>query len=183
MKRRKALMLTAGIMGSTIIGSDIFLSGCAREVKNNELFSETDIALLDEVGETILPKTDRSPGAKSAKVGLFMKVIVTDCYDEEEQAIFKSGISVLNKMGQDRYSSTFIKLTKKQKHDLLVELDKEAKAVAEKEPSHFFSMIKQLTIWGFFTSKPGATEALRYNPVPGKFKGCIPYIKGDKAWA
>jgi hypothetical protein len=40
-----------------------------------------------------------------------------------------------------------------------------------------------LTLLGFFTSKPGATEALRYVPVPGKYEGCIPYSKGEKAWA
>jgi hypothetical protein len=43
--------------------------------------------------------------------------------------------------------------------------------------------MKQLTLLGYFTSEPGATKALRYNPVPGKFEGCIPYKKGDKAWA
>jgi len=26
------------------------------------------------------------------------------------------------------------------------------------------------------------TEALRYNPVPGHYEGCIDYKKGDKAY-
>ena len=30
---------------------------------------------------------------------------------------------------------------------------------------------------------PGATQALRYVAVPGKYEGCIPYKKGDRAWA
>jgi hypothetical protein len=44
-------------------------------------------------------------------------------------------------------------------------------------------MMKQLTLFGYFTSKEGATQALRYKAVPGKYEGCIDYKKGDKAWA
>jgi hypothetical protein len=44
-------------------------------------------------------------------------------------------------------------------------------------------MLKELTLLGFFTSKPGATQALRYIAVPGKYDGNLPYKKGDKAWA
>jgi hypothetical protein len=40
-----------------------------------------------------------------------------------------------------------------------------------------------LTLSGLFTSKIGATEVLRYVAVPGKFEGCVPYTKGEKAWA
>jgi hypothetical protein len=35
----------------------------------------------------------------------------------------------------------------------------------------------------FFTSKPGATQALRHIPVPGKYDGNYPYKIGDRAWA
>jgi hypothetical protein len=41
-------------------------------------------------------------------------------------------------------------------------------------------MMKQLTLLGFFTSEPGATKAVRYIPVPGRYDGCVPYKKGDK---
>jgi len=183
MDRRKALLLTAGFVGSTIIGSDFFLSGCTPKVKNKMLFTDSDITFLDEVGEVILPETSRSPGAKAVKIGQFMVTIVTDCYDENEQLIFKNGIEELQRMSNNTYSGNFLELDQKQRHDLLVLLDLETKSIAENEPPHFFSMMKQLTIWGFFTSEPGATKALRYNPIPGEFKGCIPYIKGDKAWA
>ena len=183
MDRRKALLLTTSIMGSTLIGADFFLSGCTREVKDKKLFSDAETSFLDEVGETILPETDSSPGAKAAKIGAFMVTIVTECYDQKEQTIFKEGIDNLEQMALTNYSKGFLELDSNQKQDLLVLLDNEAKAIPEEGPTHFFSMMKQLTIWGFFTSEPGATKALRYLPIPGSFKGCIPYNKGDKAWA
>jgi hypothetical protein len=80
-----------------------------------------------------------------------------------------------------------MKLTAEQKTQLLTELDKESKEYnktkQKSDPNHYFSMYKQLTVWGYFTSKDGATKALRYVQVPGKYEGCIDYKKGDKAWA
>ncbi|HLT51862.1 MAG TPA: gluconate 2-dehydrogenase subunit 3 family protein [Arenibacter sp.] len=183
MERRKALALTASILGGTIIGSEFFLLGCSGNANNRAMFSESDVAFLDEVGETILPRTERSPGAKAAKIGMFMKMIVTDCYDQKEQKTFISGIKELNTLAKERYSKGFMEMEKDQKQQLLVHLDKESKTLPEDGATHFFQMMKQLTIWGYFTSEPGATKALRYNPVPGKFVGCIPYVNGDKAWA
>ncbi|MGB5434801.1 MAG: gluconate 2-dehydrogenase subunit 3 family protein [Maribacter sp.] len=183
MDRRKALLLTTSILGSTMIGADFFLSGCTRKITNKALFSDADMLFLDEVGETILPETDRSPGAKAAKIGAFMVTIVTDCYDQKEQTIFKEGIDTIGKMAHTAYSKSFLKLDPDHRQDLLVRLDNQARTIPEGEPPHYFTMLKQLTIWGYFTSEPGATKALRYLPIPGSFKGCVPYNKGDKAWA
>jgi glucoside 3-dehydrogenase (cytochrome c) hitch-hiker subunit len=190
MNRRDALSRVALILGGTIIGADAFLSGCKNTSTPKtigEAFTPDNIAFLDEVGETILPTTASSPGAKEAKIGAFMQTIVTDCYEDADQKIFIAGIGQLNDASKKKYSSAFMDLTAAQKHDLLVDLDKEAKDYNAKkkptDPNHYFSMVKQLTIWGYFTSEPGATKALRYVAVPGRYDGCIPYKKGDKAWA
>lgn len=213
MDRREALSRVALIMGGTIIGAEAFLSGCKNPSPKEGLFSTDDVALLDEVGDTILPTTAASPGAKAAQIGAFMKVIVTDCYTPEDQKIFTDGITKLQDAAQKKYSKSFMEMTPEQKTEFLIALDKEAKDRAkeiaandskltpeqrherklqqdlgtykrppENDP-HYFSLIKQLTLWGFFTSKPGATQALRYVAVPGSYQGCIPYKKGDKAWA
>ena len=50
-------------------------------------------------------------------------------------------------------------------------------------PDHYFRMMKDLTLLGYFTSEVGATKALRYIETPGHYDSCIPYKKGDKAWA
>jgi glucoside 3-dehydrogenase (cytochrome c) hitch-hiker subunit len=189
MNRREALSSVALLLGGTIIGADIFLSGCktGRKISDVLDFSPENIAFLDEVGETILPTTTSSPGAKAAKIGEFMKAIVTDCYEEKDQKIFAEGFGKLDAASNTKFSKYFMDLTPEQKHDLLVDLDKEAKDYQKskkpEDPNHYFTQIKQLTLWGYFTSEPGATKALRYVAVPGRYEGCIPYKKGDKAWA
>lgn len=183
MKRREALKLTSSLIGTAIIGSELFLLGCTNKNESKKLFSDSDINLLDEVGEVILPRTQLSPGAKDAQIGSFMVSIVTDCYDEKEQNIFRKGIKELDRLSKERYKKEFLELDDKQKFDLIVILDKDTRDLTDDKALHFFPMMKQLTIWGYFTSELGATKALRYNQIPGNFVGCIPYKKGEKAWS
>ncbi len=182
MKRRKALAITATIIGGSIVGSEVFLSGCTTSEKPLDLFSGDEIRLLDEIGETILPESDRSPGAKAAQIGEFMKTIVMDCYDENETRIFKTGLKEVISASLEKYSRGFMELSAEKRLDLLTEFDRIASNKEGRAPVHFFTMMKQLTIWGYFTSEPGATKALRYNPIPGRYEGCIDYKLGDKAW-
>lgn len=116
-----------------------------------------------------------------------MRVIVTDCYSDAEHKIFVDGMATLKALSQKKYDKDFIKLSGEEQNTLLSDVNKEAKAYAstkrEADPEHYFTLIKQLTTWGYFTSEPGATKALNYLPVPGRFEGCVPYTEGEKAWA
>jgi hypothetical protein len=188
MNRRDALNRVALLVGGTVIGAEFFLSGCKAEDKYGASvdFTPQDIAYLDEIAETIIPKTD-TPGAKDARVGAFMSVMVKDTYNEKQQKAFLDGMTSLNKASDKKFSSGFMAITPEQRKQLLIDLDKEAKEFEKTkkdgEPPHYFTLLKQLTLLGYFTSEPGATQALNYIQVPGKFEGCIPYKKGDKAYA
>jgi hypothetical protein len=191
MNRRDAIARVSLLLGGTILGAEVFLSGCTNppEQKLGGMganFSNTDIAFLDEVAETILPKTD-TPGAKDAKVGDFMARIVKDCYTQADQQVFVDGLQKLDDASKKKNGKSFPDATPEQRHDLLVDLDKESKEYGKNkkkdDPQHYFRMMKELTLWGYFTSEPGATKALRYVAVPGKYEGCIDYKKGEKAWA
>lgn len=187
MNRREAISSVTLLLGGTLLGAEAFLSGCKNPAADASLsFSATDISFLNEVAETILPATS-TPGAKEAKVGDFMTVIVKDCYEAKDQTIFKEGMNKLQEACKKACGKSFMEATPEQRHDLLVALDKEQKEYQSKkkpeDPNHYFRMMKELTLWGYFTSEIGATKALRYVAVPGKYEGCIPYKKGDKAWA
>lgn len=181
MNRREALTRTAALMGTAIIGGQAFLSACRQRTTTIDRFDETVVELLNDIGETILPETSSSPGARAADIGQFMKVIVTDCYSPEEQAIFFKGINTIQQTAQEKYSDAFSKLTAQQKIDLMLSFDQEARQTTTGDNEHFFTMLNQLTVWGFFSSEPGAAQALRYVPVPGRYEGCVPYKEGDGA--
>jgi hypothetical protein len=54
---------------------------------------------------------------------------------------------------------------------------------ASPQPAHYFRMMKELALLGFFTSKIGCTQALRYVEAPGRYDPCLPYSPGESAWA
>lgn len=58
-----------------------------------------------------------------------------------------------------------------------------ATAIVQDPPSHYFRMMKELTLLGYFTSEIGCTQALRYVESPGRYDPCVPYKAGEKAWA
>jgi hypothetical protein len=209
MERREAVKYISILLGGTLVGADAFLTGCKSPGAKPGEWSTDDVAYLNEIGETILPKTS-TPGAKEANVGQFMTVMVNDCYDDGDQKAFREGMTKLNDESKKKYSKAFMDLAPQQRTEFLIGLDKEAKEyqkkvsdfngkenqkekdeiakgnltyVKQKMSPHYFSLMKQLTLLGYFTSEPGATKALRYTPVPGRYDGCIPYKKGDKAFA
>lgn len=194
MNRREAVQYISLLLGGTIVGGNAFLTGCKSNTGTQYKFTTDDVAYLDEIANTILPDTASSPGAKAAKVGQFMTVMVNDCYEDKDQKIFHEGMTKLNDFSKKNYDKDFMSTNDQQKHDLLVKLDAEQKQYAKDHknttgdktkdaPAHYFTMMKQLTLLGYFTSEIGATKALRYIETPGKYEGCIPYKKGDKAWA
>jgi hypothetical protein len=189
MNRREALSAVTFLLGGTVIGAEVFLSGCSNAADKSSArdWSDEDVELLNDIGETILPATAKSPGARDAKVGEFMKTIVTDCYTPEEQKIFQDGLIVLNEESDKLFEKKFIELDTKQKHEFLLSLENEAanyasSNAADKPKVHYYAMIKQLDVWGFLSSEAGATKALRHVAIPGKYEGCIPLPPGEKAW-
>ncbi|MEX0771610.1 MAG: gluconate 2-dehydrogenase subunit 3 family protein [Balneolales bacterium] len=185
MNRRKLLKLVTMATGSALVGGNLVLNGCARGgLPENLGFSEQDLALLNEIAEIIIPRTD-TPGAKDAEVGKFMAATVNDCYYQDDQDTFHEGLAKINEISREHFNTNFINAKQDHRIGLLAELEIEAREYEKPEggTEHYFTMMKQLTLMGYFTSQAGATESLRHNPVPGRYDGCHPYEEGDPAWA
>lgn len=186
MNRREALGAVSWILGGALVSADLLVSCTAKPTKVNDLFDQDQVAFLNEVGETILPATS-TPGAKAADVGGLMAVMVQDCYTKQDQDVFINGIAQIDEASKETFDKKFLKLDKQQRTELLTALDEEQKKYqaekAPEAPNHYFRMMKELTLFGFFTSEVGATQALRYVETPGRYDGCMPYKKGDRAWA
>ena len=182
MNRREAITTASVIFGGAIIGAEAFLSGCSTKPTSEvgEFLNSNQLLLLDEIGETIIPATVNSPGAKEAKIGEFMKVIVRDCYSPEEREIFLAGLDKIEILANEKFDKNFMNLSTQEKHDLLLNLEMKSKQNGDEK--HYYSMFKQLTIWGFVSSEPGATKVFRHVDVPGRYDACIPLEKGGKAW-
>ena len=189
MNRREAISAVSMLLGGTVVGTTLFLEGCVPTEKKvtGIPFDEDTINLLNEIADSILPTTPSSPGAKAANVAKFMNTMVRDCYETSNQQIFFDGISMLQDACKTKFNTAFMDCSAEQRTELLIGIDNEQKAYTaskkKEDPAHYFRMMKELTILGYFTSEIGATQALRYVAVPGRYEGCVPYTKGEKAWA
>ena len=163
-------------------------------------FTAADVALLDEIAETILPETS-TPGAKAAKTGAFMALMVTDGYDERDAQVFRDGMRQLDEACRQAHGVAFMQASPAQRLALLEALDREQKTVMEDRapkrrvaraggrgrratsPRTTSGMMKELALLGYFTSEIGYTRAMRYIESPGRFDPSAPHAPGDKSWA
>lgn len=187
MNRREALARLMAITGTVAIGAELFLTGCraSEASKRTVPLTAAEAALLDEIGETIIPETD-TPGAKAAGVGPFMAATAKDCYDDASYASFRGGLAKIDDASRKRNGKSFVESSPSERTALLNELDREQRAYTREKAAadgpHYFRLMKELTLIGFFTSEIGTTKALRYVETPGHFDGNLPYRKGDRAF-
>jgi hypothetical protein len=181
--RREAVIHLATLMGATVVGPRLLAATFAMNQAHG--FSAAEIALLDEVGETIIPATD-IPGAKAVGIGGFLAMMIDDCYTPAEQQQIKAGIHQLDVTYTQRFGGDFVTGAAANRTALLNDLDREQRThhqdLAPGAEPHYFRVIKELTILGYFSSEIGATQALRYAEVPGGYDGNAPYQRGDRAW-
>ena len=204
MQRRELLKMIALATGSAMVGTNVMaytLMAPATKVADST-FSSADVAALTAISETILPRTE-TPGATDANIVPVMIAIASDCYSPAELALFKTGLADIDARSKATSSinhgtaaTTFVALAPEQQFALLSELDQQAlkfnsgdakvRAAYKQQFNsdiHYFTLLKQLTLYCFFTSEVGATQVLRHIQVPGRYDGNFPYKKGDRAWA
>lgn len=234
--RREAIRRVSALLGGVaFVGGTSLLTACEKASAPVQgtpgKFTAEDIAFLDEIAETILPAT-KTPGAKAAKTGAFMALMVTDSYSASEQRIFRDGMTKVDEASKKANNSSFMAATPAQRTAVLTALDLEQKAhmdareaadrrkkglapvsggpatstgdahlpdqrkenatggesggaaaITADTPSHYFRMMKELALLGYFTSEIGYTKAMRYVEAPGRFDPCLPYTPGEPAWA
>ena len=192
MDRREALRKTALLMGAAVSATALagIMQGCKATPELTyvpSFFTEEQARIVSELAQTIIPKTD-TPGAKEAGVPGFIDQILKECYKKEDQEKFITGLTEFEAAAKAAHGDSFIYLSP-EKQLAFVKAQNEAAVNAVKadpsQPRPFILSAKELTLLGFFTSEPGATQVLQYEAVPGSYKGCIPLSEAGngKTWA
>ena len=177
MNRKDALLHMSLLLGGSIMGAQALLSACSSSTSSFQL-NDGELALINELAETILPATQSSGGAKEANVAMFIQAFIQYYYPEEQQIVLKNGLGALQTKAQQDYQQSFIDLAIAQKEALLWDLEKEAAATKDEE--HYYRVFKELSIWAYFTSEAIVLKAFEYRPAPGAYVPDKPYTPGDK---
>lgn len=160
------------IMGATALAGGAFLSLGA--FGQPPTMNKHEFELLTEIVDMIIPATD-TPGAKAAGVPLYIDMMLNDWMPPSERQRFLMG---LNDVDRGSPSGDFLYCTPDKRAAILRKIDD-----PDREGYNFFHQLKELTLRGYYTSEPGATEELRYEVIPGPYRGCISFEEIGRTWA
>lgn len=193
MDRREALKQLALLSGGALSLSTVagIMGGCTADSGNGSSFSPQTLSdeqntLVTELSERIIPATD-TPGAKAAKVNEYIDHMLTNWNTDQEKEHFLDGLDKVDELGNNRFNGNFVDIGESDQIALLNELEQQAmenpSPVPDSDLKPFFSMMKEYTVVGYYTSEIGASQELISNIVPGTYNACMPYSEVGRAWS
>ena len=173
MDRRTALQCLPVVFSVT--ASPGQLLEIARRVNGTVYFpASTHEHLIVALVDRILPATS-TPSASEAGVPAFIRIILADLVSPEDRDKFNTML--------DQFSTSCLEAHGKHFQDLSANVqDMHLKGLLQ-ERDEFCMQLKQMTIVAYFTSRQGMTEALDYNPIPGKYDPCVEVTPDTKTEA
>jgi len=148
--------------------------------------------IIAAMAEVVIPRTD-TPGAIDAGVPRYIELMAADWFNDQEKAIFEAGLKDMQTRIPEQYGQSFEQLDSQQQLEIMEAMEKAASESPWYEfgnvqrdfisDAPFICQVKELTVWGFFTSEKGAKQVLRYDPMPMKFDGELPLSPDDSTWA
>ena len=192
-----ATLLVSGVAASRVgfaLTSEqrYFMAAANYNATPVDYFNDAQRRAVASIAEVIMPTTD-TPGALDAGVPKFIELMVADWFNDDERQIFNDGLRELMLSTEQRHGKAFEQLASAQQLKTLEALESAASdspwydfGNARRDfvsDAPFICQIKELTIWGFFTSEAGATQVLRYEAMPMKFDGNRKLGPDDSSWA
>ncbi len=189
MMKRRTAVFTIGVIG---LGSGVYI-GNRWNLFNYQVdldYLDRKMGLLEQIVEVIIPKTV-TPGAAECGVHRFVTMMVKEAVDIRTQINFVEGLRSLENYTNNNFDKAFHDLDFDQKISVIKffeNRDKPLPGLLGKAKNKFlgksfFSTLKEYTSIGYFTSKPGATQALSYVAIPTKYLSCVDISEYPKSWA
>ena len=184
LERRAMLKRAAWILGGAISAPAALaiLQGCSAKDApaaadwQPRFFKGDEAKVLTAMADIIIPKTDTS-GALEAGVPAFIDSVLADVYDTDAQARFHAGCAEFSAARSD--GKTFLEQDRAAQTVTVKRALTDALA-ADAQPRPFILVARELTLLGFYTSKPGITENMDYQAVPTAYHGCVPVSQMKK---
>jgi gluconate 2-dehydrogenase gamma chain len=152
------------------------LSGCggtkgAAALKGGDKFFAADeMRFLTALADTIIPATD-TPGAVAGKVPDVLQSLLTSWANDETRGRWRTNLDLLrtelDKGGAFDTADAAVRAARLGPIDKAVFADPKNALAGYRD-------IKGTIAQAYYLSEPGATKELRYDPVPGDWRGSEP---------
>ena len=203
LSRRQILERMTLVMGGAV--SLTVLSACdggvsvptKEEVESGiplKALNQAQLDLVGDMADTIIPDTD-TLGAKSVNVHYLIDELADNWMKATEKTVFLGKLTALDERIKSENGKSFSDLDMTGRGAVLDQLGAEMLAAGEAAnggditnsddgaDKHIYLELRELILFGYYTSEVGASEELLYDPIPGDFKGCVPYSEIGKAWS
>lgn len=181
--RRAAMRNAVLLLGGAIPAAQLGLlenALAATSVDSKPRFLDADqFAIVERIADLVIPETD-TPGAVSAGAHRFIDLLLDEWASSDTQAQFVDELARIEQRATELGMSGFLDGSAEQQFEVVQLFDREAFAVGA--PETFFRRLKRLVLFAYFSSEPGATQALRFDRVPGDFDPCLSLEDDDRAW-
>jgi Gluconate 2-dehydrogenase subunit 3 len=181
LSRREVLRLAAlSALGSTL-GRPASAWAPVAQADDWEprFFTGTELRIVDALTERVIPADAHSPGAREAQVARFIDAMLGEAdpaYPEDAELLesWRGGLEAARAANRELHSGEILEGTPEQHDALLGRLSSEAQ---ESSPEGaFFSLLKEWTVFAYYTSEIGIHRELGYqgNTVQEEFTGALP---------
>ncbi len=163
--------------GMAALSAFALLSGCDAAPASADLrgddgafFSAAEMIFLAALCDTMVPVTD-SPGALAGKVPETLQALLTSWAGRQTRGRWRTNLGLLQARLDN--GGAFAAAPAGERTRRLAALDAQVFAAAD-HPLGGYHDIKSTIIDAYYRSEPGATQELRYTPVPGAWQGIAP---------
>ncbi|MBE0370821.1 gluconate 2-dehydrogenase subunit 3 family protein [Pseudoalteromonas aurantia] len=144
------------------------------------VFKQLHMQMLKCICDLIMPKTE-TLSASELDVHGFVDHQLNKVYSQHQQV---QAIGLLEKMtrtSQTHFKHDFHLLRSAAQVEILASIENQSMGFTEQDTT-IFKLLKSLIVFGYFTTEYGATEVLKYQAIPGGYRGSIPYKSVDSSW-
>lgn len=159
--RREMLRLGAGAaIGAPLVKIEQAPKRAAAR-KPARFLTPTELALVDELSEMIIPADDHSPGARAAKVADYIDQRLLEAFEDDPRQQWRDGLKLVDQLSLEMNGQTFLKATPAGRLALLTRMSQN-EVNPTKPEELFFRELKARTARGYYTSKIGILTEMEY---------------------
>lgn len=141
-----------------------------KKLKEDTFFTAAEMATITVLADIIIPKDAVSGSASDAKVPDFIEFIVKDM--PQHQTPMRGGLRWLDVESLKRFEKPFTAITNEQRIQIVDDIAYPNKAKKEmKQGVAFFSLMRNLTATGFYTSEIGVKDIGYMGNRPNQWNG------------
>ena len=175
-----AIALVGGTVAATQLGSLVSDVSAMDSDYSPQFLGPNQFSMVEQIVDLIIPETD-TPGAKTAGVHRFIDMMLAEWASPQTKANYVEGLQAIDARSQMADGKSFVESSPEIQLKILKALD--AEAFAENGSNTFFRELKKFVLFGYYSSEEGASVELRYDRLPGAYRGCVPMEDIGRSWS